>query len=370
MSVTERTARMGLCSLQPLGSPPLVRAVEEFGAVDVWRGLLAQPDGGALSRKAALVDTGLVERAAAACGARFLIPSDQEWPARLDDLHRADVAGQTGPPFGLWVRGASLEGLGGGVAVVGARACTSYGEQASITLAADLAAAGIPVISGLAFGVDAAAHRGALGVQGLTAAVVASGLDDPYPSANARLAQAVAGRGALVSELPPGARPTRYAFLARNRLIAALSEAVVVVEASSRSGAKNTASWGLALGRHVMAVPGPITSSLSATPHRLIRDGEAVLVSSAQEILALLAPLGSAPEPSGRGAKRPMDALAPPLREIREAVHTREEVTASELAARTGQTMVEALANAAELVESGWLAEGDEGGFRLPGRRR
>lgn len=338
--------------------------------MDVWRGLLARPEAGTLSRKAALVDTVLVERAAAVCQARFVIPSDQEWPARLNDLNRATVAGQTGPPLGLWVRGASLEELAGGVAVVGARACTSYGERAAVTLAADLAAAGTPVISGLAFGVDAAAHRGALGVQGLTAAVVASGVDDPYPRANALLAQTVLGRGALVSELPPGARPTRHAFLARNRLIAALSEAVVVVEASSRSGAKNTASWGLGLGRHVMAVPGPITSSLSATPHRLIRDGDAVLVSSAQEILALLAPLESTAEPSGRGASRPLDSLAQHLREIRESVHTRESVTVADLAARTGQTMVEALANAAELVESGWLAEAEEGGFRLPGRGR
>lgn len=370
MTLSDREARMGLCSLATMGSAPLVAAVEEFGAVDVWRGLLADPEGGALSRKAAAVDLAGVERDTRACGARFLTPSDHEWPAALSDLAHAEVSAQTGAPLGLWVKGEPLHRLAAGVAVVGARACTSYGEQAAITLAADLAAAGTPVVSGLAFGIDAAAHRGALGVGGLTLAVVASGLDAPYPAANARLADAVVGSGALVSELPPGHRPTRYAFLARNRMIAALARAVVVVEASSRSGAKNTASWALAMGRPVMAVPGPITSSLSATPHRLIRDGEAVLVGSGQEVTALLAPIGSLPEPTGRGGRRPIDELAPHLREIREAVRSKEEVTAAELAARTGQTMLDVLANASLLVESGWLADGEGGTFRLPSRRR
>lgn len=368
MTTTERQARMGLCALAAMGSPPLVQAVGEFGAVEVWRGLVAQPDAGPLSRRAAVVDLGEVARATEACGARFITPSDDEWPGSLQDLEGVAVGGQTGPPLGLWVRGDALTSMPGGVAVVGARACTSYGEQAAVTLAADLAVGGRIVISGLAFGIDAAAHRGTLGVRGRTIAVVASGLDDPYPTANARLAEAASASGAVVSELPPAYRPTRYAFLARNRLIAALAEGVVVVEASNRSGAKNTASWAMALGRHVMAVPGPITSSLSATPNRFIRDGEAVLVSSAQEVEALLAPVGTVPEPSGRGSARPIDHLAPALRELREAVRSREEVTAAELAARTGQTMVDALANAAELVESGWLAEGDGGTFRLPGR--
>lgn len=368
MTTSDREARMGLCALETMGSAPLAAAVEEFGAVEVWRGLLAQRDGGPLSRKAAQVDVVEVQRATIRCGARFLIPSDDEWPPALSDLRGARVSSQTGPPLGLWVRGEPLHRLGEAVAVVGARACTSYGEQVAVTLAADLAAEGSPIVSGLAFGIDAAAHRGALGVGGMTLAVVASGLDDPYPSANSRLAEAVIRSGALASELPPGSRPTRYAFLARNRIIAALAGAVVVVEASSRSGAKNTASWALAMGRPVMAVPGPITSSLSATPHRLIRDAEAVLVTSAKDISALLAPVGSVPEPTGRGGRRPIDTLAPHLREIREAVRSREEVTAAQLAARTGQTMLDALSNASELVESGWLAEGDGGTFRLPGR--
>lgn len=368
MSVGERRARMGLCGLGAMGSPAVAEAVAAVGAEAVWEGLRAEMGSSAMGRRAAVVDPDLIARATAACGSRFLIPGDSEWPAEVDLLAGVSVGGQAGPPLGLWVRGTELPALTGGVAVVGARACTTYGEQVAATLAADVAAAGRPVVSGLAFGIDAAAHRGALGSRGLTLGVVASGLDQPYPSANARLADAVIGQGALVSEMPPGYRPTRYAFLARNRLIAALSAAVVVVEASHRSGAKNTASWAAAMGRPVMAVPGPVTSSLTATPHRLIRDGEAVLVTSADDVLSLLAPLGTREEPDGRGESRPIDALPSGPRELRESIRARESVSVAELAARTGQSMVDVLANLAELIERGWVQEEPDGTVRLPGR--
>lgn len=366
--VSVREARVGLCALAPLGAPAVVRAVAEFGPVDVWRGFLAQGEATSWGRRAVAVDLAVIARQAERTQARFVIPGDDEWPESLDELAEVDVAGQAGTPFGLWVRGRPLQQLNEAVAVVGARACTSYGEQVAVTLAADLAAEGSSIISGLAFGIDAAAHRGALGVRGYTVAVVASGVDEPYPSANARLADAVVADGSIVSELPPGVRPTRHAFLARNRLIAALARAVVVVEAANRSGAKNTASWGSALGRHVLAVPGPVTSSMSATPHKLIRDGEAVLASSAADVRGLLAPLGTVPEPTGRGRRRPIDTLAPALFEIREAVAPAEAVSAAQLSARTGQPMMEAMANASELVEAGWLEESG-GLFQLPSRR-
>lgn len=337
MSADERMARMGLCGLAAMGSPAVEKAVADLGAVAVWEGLRAEGEATAMGRRAAVLDVAAMARATAVEGCRFLIPGDTEWPESAESLAGVSVAGQSGPPLGLWVIGEPLDGLTGGVAVVGARACTSYGEQVAVTIAADLAAEGHTVVSGLAYGIDAAAHRGAIGARGRTVAVVASGLDDPYPAANARLADAVRRHGALVSELPPGYRPTRYAFLARNRLIAALSEAVVVAEASHRSGAKNTASWGLAIGRPVMAVPGPVTSSLSATPHRLIRDGEAVLVSSAEEITALLSPVGTRPEPNGRGRDRPIDALPAGPREVREAVRSGEEASFADLAGRTGR---------------------------------
>ena len=217
-------------------------------------------------------------------------------------------------------------------------------------------------------GIDAGAHRGALGVRGRAVAVVASGVDNPYPAANAALAGRVVESGSVVSEMPPGERPTRYAFLARNRMIAALAHAVIVVEAAARSGAKNTASWANAIGRQVLAVPGPITSSLSATPHKLIRDGEAILVTDAQDVEAVLAPLGSVAEPDGRGAARPIDQLPLPLLELRESIKAKEQVTSAQLSTRTGQSMIDVLSNAAELVESGWLDE--VGGlFSLPARR-
>ena len=367
MTGKERMARMGLCALTPLGQPNVMAALAQFGPVELWEGFLQQPDT-TWGRRAEAIDLRGLQRATERCGARFIIPGDAEWPGCLADLDRAEVSRQTGEPVGLWVKGRPLTELGGGVAIVGARACTTYGEHAAVTLAADLAMQDRLIISGLAYGVDAAAHRGALGVRGTTVAVVASGVDEPYPAANARLAQRVEEAGAVVSELPPGYRPSRHAFLARNRIIAALSEAVVVVEAADRSGAKNTASWGNVLGRPVLAVPGPITSSLSSTPHRLIRDGEAILVTSAAEIEAVLAPLGTVEEPSGRGKDKPIDQLPLPLLEIREAIGAKEQVSAAQLSARTGQPMIDALSNAAELVEAGWLDEA-AGLFSLPARR-
>lgn len=364
----ERRARMGICALAPSGAQLVARALEEFGPVELWEALLQQGESTSWGRRALAVDLEAIERATAACGARFITPGDEEWPHALGELSQVVVAQQGGMPAGLWVKGASLASMARAVAVVGARACTGYGEHAAMTIAADLAAAGRAVISGLAFGIDAAAHRGALGVGGPTVAVLASGLDEPYPTANQRLAEAVTASGVLVSEVPPGYRPTKHAFLARNRLIAALAQAVLVVEAASRSGAKNTATWASALGRPVLAVPGPVTSALSATPHRLIREGEAILVTCSADVEAVLAPIGELEEPSGRGVDQPIDLLAPELREVREAVGKGEVLTPAQLSARTGQTIMEAMAHAAELAEAGWLE--DEGGeFRLPGRR-
>ncbi|WGT46293.1 DNA-processing protein DprA [Tessaracoccus lacteus] len=365
----ERMARMGLCALKAWSSPALARAWQDFGAAELWEALVAEGESSTFGRRAAVVDPAAVAAAGQACGARFIMPGDEEWPAPLADLEHVEVAGMGGTPAGLWLRGEYLGAVDRAVALVGARACTSYGEHTAVGLAADLAAAGHPVVSGLAFGIDAAAHRGALGAGGITHAVLAGGLDEPYPSAHARLAKSVAASGTLISELPPGERPSRHAFLARNRIIAALSGIVVVVEAAARSGAKNTASWAAALGRPVAAVPGPVTSSLSVTPHRLIRDAEATLVTSADEIRALLAPPGSVPEESSRGESVPIDRLPGPLRELREAVGSGERVTAAQLSARTGQRIIDVLDGAQQLIESGWLQLSGDGEFSLPSRR-
>ncbi|HLZ36978.1 MAG TPA: DNA-processing protein DprA [Mycobacteriales bacterium] len=183
-------------------------------------------------------------------GGRFVCPGDAEWPSQLDDLHATR-------PFGLWLRGGSHLRLVAvrSVAVVGARAATAYGEHVSGELAADLADAGWAVVSGGAFGVDAASHRGALAAGGATVAVLASGIDVPYPRGHDTLFDRIAHEGLLVTDWPPGAAPARLRFLVRKRVIAALTRGTVVVEAAARSGALNTARHARELGRLVMAGP-------------------------------------------------------------------------------------------------------------------
>jgi DNA processing protein len=175
------------------------------------------------------------------------------------------------------------------VAMVGARAATNYGTTVAYEIAADLAAEGVVVVSGGAFGIDAAAHRGALAAQGVTIAVLANGIDQVYPVGNTSLLHAVMATGVVMTELPPGMHPTRQGFLARNRLIAALGGATLVVEAAARSGSASTVTRALELGRDVMAVPGPVTSMMSVGTHELIRDG-ATLVTSADDVRELLNP--------------------------------------------------------------------------------
>lgn len=215
---------------------------------------------------------------------RMITQDDPEYPAQL--LHLAD------PPKQLWLVGPLnlVDTTMNSVAVVGSRACTAYGERATNQIVEPLAReGGWTIVSGLAFGIDAAAHRSALAVNGATIAVLACGVDVPYPRAHSSLAERIAESGLLISEYPPGTQPTRTQFLARNRIIAALSQGTIVVEAASRSGSMNTVGHARKLGRAVMAVPGPITSMASSGPNRLLHDGYAVAVSSADEVVAVLA---------------------------------------------------------------------------------
>ena len=196
-------------------------------------------------------------------------------------------------PLGLWVRGPlRLDALPAPVAVVGSRSATTYGTDVAAELAAGLARAGSAVVSGAAFGIDQAAHRGALAGDGPTVAVLACGVDRAYPAAHQRLLDHLAEHGAVVSELAPGCAPTRLRFLARNRIIAALSRGTVVVEAAVRSGALNTASWTARLNRPLMGVPGPVTSAPSEGVHQLIRSGAATLVTRADDVLELTGQMG------------------------------------------------------------------------------
>jgi DNA processing protein len=215
----------------------------------------------------------------------LVVPGDPDWPPTLDDL--AEYA-----PMALWLRGRrdALRALERGVSIVGARAATGYGEHVTIELAAGLVDRGYAIVSGAAYGIDGAAHRAALASRGTTIAFLAGGLDRFYPSGNEALITRITEHGAVISEVPCGVAPTKWRFLQRNRLIAASSLATVVVEAGSRSGSLNTAGHAAALGRPLGAVPGPITSSASAGCHRLLREYDAVCVTTAEEI-ADLAPL-------------------------------------------------------------------------------
>lgn len=218
-------------------------------------------------------------------GGRMVIPGDPLWPVQLADLGLHE-------PLCLWWRGHEVEfpPVKRVVALVGSRDSTSYGASVTGDFAYGLGQRGCTVVSGGAYGIDAHAHRGALagGTNDMpTIAVMAGGVDQYYPSGNEDLLRAVANQGAVIAEVPPGSAPTRYRFLQRNRIIAALAAVTVVVEARWRSGALNTAHHAESIGRAVATVPGSIRSANSAGCHRLLRDGGAVCVTDVGEIAEL-----------------------------------------------------------------------------------
>ncbi|CAM5678232.1 hypothetical protein SBADM41S_06000 [Streptomyces badius] len=226
------------------------RLTAEDGSADKLPGMTAARLEGYRLRAAAAEPRRDLETVAAV-GGRFVCPGDREWPSQLDDLGDAR-------PVGLWVRGRPDLRLWSlrSVAVVGARACTPYGAHMAATLGSGLAERGWVVVSGAAFGVDGAAHRGALAAGGATTAVLACGVDVPYPRGHAELLGRLAEQGLVVAELPPSAHPTRSRFILRNRVIAALTRGTVVVEARHRSGSLATARQAQRLGRFSMGVPG------------------------------------------------------------------------------------------------------------------
>lgn len=240
-------------------------------------------------------------------GIRLIAPGDPEWPGQLADLGDDQ-------PYALWLRGnADLRfSCLRSVAIVGSRAATAYGSYVAAEFAASVAARGLAVVSGGAFGIDAAAHRGALGADGVTVAVLACGVDTPYPTAHAELFDAIAAQGVLVSEWPPGRHVSRLRFLVRNRVIAALATGTLVVEASQRSGAVNTARHARDLRRRLMAVPGPVTSDLSAGCHQVIREWQGTLVTSAAEVIEHLSPVGEPPAAEPGPVVRLAGRQAPP----------------------------------------------------------
>lgn len=246
--------------------------------------------------------------AAFCAGARLVTPENPEWPGEQFDhafgfaatglsehvrTYQADAVA----PHALWVKGARLSGqFARAVALVGTRALSQYGAAAAEQLVSDLAAHKYTVVSGGALGVDTVAHRAAVARNTPTVVVSACGIDRTYPQDNRDLFERITSTprpGAIVTEYPPGTPPQRHRFLTRNRLVAALSQGTVVVEAAWRSGALNTLSWAEGLGRMAMAVPGPITSTSSLGCHRRIRDGRAQLVTSGKDIRALVETVGA-----------------------------------------------------------------------------
>jgi DNA processing protein len=253
------------------------------------------------------------------------------------------------------------------VAVVGSRSATTYGTGVAAELAAGLTRGGVTVVSGAAFGIDQAAHRGALAARGPTVAVLACGVDRAYPSAHRELLRYVADTGLLVSELAPGCAPTKLRFLARNRLIAALTLGTVVVEAALRSGALSTATWAAGCGRVVMGVPGPVTSACSEGVHELVRTRDAALVTRAADVLELVSPSGSHLQAPRRAAERAWDRLTESDQQVLDAVPVTRGVPPDSLA-RTAGLGQQVVAEALSRLQAAGLVVRTHEGWRLTPR--
>jgi DNA processing protein len=372
----DRLARVALNLLVEPGDARTAGLVARLGAEQVYRHLLETPEaaGGATDVASRLRDLEPERRLSAAqrAGLRFVCPGDDEWPRRLGDLDRAgEVNRRGGVPLGLWVRGRGRldEVVERSVAVVGSRSATTYGAAVAGEMAAHLAGQGVTVISGAAFGIDQAAHRGALAGGAPTLAVLACGADRVYPSAHRDLLAYIVQTGLVVSETPPGGAPTKLRFLSRNRLIAALSLGTVVVEAAVRSGALNTANWAGLLGRVVMGVPGPVTSAPSEGVHELLRTRDAALVTRGSDVLELVSPVGSFTQAPRRVAEEPADRLSPVDRQVLDAVPVVVPAPSRSLA-RTAGLAEETVRAALPRLAAGGFVVRSEGGWRLPPRAR
>lgn len=291
----ERMARLALPMIVEPNDPITGRVLAHHGGIETLR--LVESDDDVLGlpradvlmwrdRLAARITPDLPDQIiqAEGLGIGTLIPADKDWPAGLNDLgERA--------PYLLWTRGAAsflTTALSDRVTITGSRAATSYGEHVARELGAGMADEERIVVTGGAYGIEGAAHQTVLAAGGQTIAVLAGGVDRPYPAGHSDLLRRVGDAGLLVSEMPPGAAPTRHRFIARNRLMAALSSATVIPEASVRSGSMTTVIAARDLDRGVGAVPGPVASAASSGPNELIRQGLATLVTQPSDVIALL----------------------------------------------------------------------------------
>jgi DNA processing protein len=312
-------------------------------AAETGSHVLAEPRTARFSAFRAAFDERAFRAELAVRGLRWLARSAQSFPPRLRAIHD--------PPPGLFLRGDAASDVLAQpcVAVVGARSCSSYGAQVARTLGRELAAAGLVVVSGLARGIDGEAHRGALEAGGVTVAVLGCGIDRDYPASHRDLAARIADSGLVVSEYAPGVEPAPWRFPARNRIVAGLCAATVVVEAREASGALITADLALEEGRDVFAVPGEITSALSAGTNALLRLG-AVPLTSAADVLSALGVEAAVSEPPATATGPAADVLAV----IRDAP-----VGADELVRVTGRSAGEVAVALSELELAGLVSEAD-----------
>ncbi len=370
----ERLARVALSRLVEPGSPALGEVVAREGAVQVRQALRA---GRRLPGLSEALTRGAAHRAGGPepeqdlqalmrVGGRVVCPGDDEWPQDRLDWPPESVA--AAPPLLLYARGPARlrQTVERSVAVVGARAATPYGTHVAGELALGLAEAGAAVVSGGAYGIDGAAHQGALAADGApTIAVLACGVDIAYPRGHDRLLARIAESGLLLSEMPPGCAPMRQRFLVRNRLIAALSQGTVVVEAALRSGSLSTAARAEELSRPVMAVPGPVTSAASAGCHERLRAG-ALCVTSAADVLEHLGVSGQDLAPVRPTPARARDELSQTVRQVLDAVPLRRPAGEASIARTAGvATMV--VQQVLPPLQLAGLVERVEGGYRLTG---
>ena len=331
----ERWARAAWSFLTEPLDPTVTGLLADCGAVEALVRLRAAQlrSRNGLDVRLPELDLDAMARAARHCGVRVVVPGDPEWPAGVDRLRQ--------PPYCLFVRGHPDLGelVDRSVALVGSRAATEYGLRVAADIADGLAARGFTVVSGAAYGIDSAAHRAALAADGPNVAVLACGADRAYPTAHrAMLEQIVTTGGAVVSEVPVGCAPYRSRFLARNRIIAALARATVVVEANLRSGSLTTAKAASEHHLPVGAVPGPVTSMTSAGCHALLRSTDAVLVTDAAEVAELAARIGDdlLPDHVPTGPAVPGDDLDPESYRVWSAVPLRGGTTLDRLASAGG----------------------------------
>jgi DNA processing protein len=330
-----------------LGQPLSVPAVEDFG-----ESLLEDAD---------------------RLGVRVVCPDDEEWPTRFTDLvrisrgHTGQIADRdTDPPLALWVRGLHRldQALDRSVAIVGARAATEYGNYVAGDLAHGLAESGWTVVSGGALGIDGAAHRATMAAGGITVAVLACGINRPYPVSHTSMFECIGEEGLVISEWPPDAPPYKLRFLIRNRLIAAASAGTVLVEAAHRSGARQTLGRARLLGRPALVVPGPVTSAMSAGCHEELRMEGARAVASVAHVIEEVGRIGADLAPLPLTPERPYDRLDPMTKQVLEGVPIRKPIPAEDIAAAAGVSGRDARRSLPLLVALGHVEELNDG-YRL-----